>query len=190
MKRFGIDIDGTVTSPEAIVPYINKAFDLNLTLNDVTQYELDSLVDISKEEFAQWYLQNEKTIYSESPLATGAKSVLQAWQNKFELYFISARGSYLLNLTKEWFQKHGLRYDHIDLLGTHNKISAAKQYNVDIFFEDKYDNAVMIHEECNIPVILFDTPYNRDKLPKGVYRVQNWAQASQQVDLLFNAASI
>ena len=53
-----------------------------------------------------------------------------------------------------------------------------------MFFEDKHDNAVMIHEECDIPVILFDTPYNREPIPKGVIRVYNWEEAAQWVNSL------
>lgn len=184
--RFGIDIDGTVTCPTAILPHINKAFGLNITLDDVKQYELDPLVDISKEEFAEWYMQNEHTIYAESPLAEGAKAVLKSWENKHELYFISARGHYLLNLTKEWFVKHEIGFDYIDLIGSHNKIEAAKQHQVDVFFEDKHDNAVMIHEECGIPVVLFDTPYNREPIPNGVIRVYNWEEAAQWIDHWFD----
>ncbi|MBB6446010.1 5' nucleotidase, NT5C type [Bacillus benzoevorans] len=186
--RFGIDIDGTVTCPTAILPYINKAFGLNITLDDVIQYELDPLVDITKEEFAQWYLQNEQTIYAESPLAEGAKNVLKSWENKYELYFISARDPYLLPLTKDWFLQQELRFDHIHLLGSHNKIAAAKQFNVDVFFEDKHDNAVMIHKECGIPVVLFDTPYNREPIPNGVIRVQNWEEAAEWIDHWFDTA--
>jgi uncharacterized protein len=181
-KKFGIDIDGTVTSPAAIIPYINQAFQLKLTLDDIKQYELDPLVDIPKEEFAKWYFENEQTIYSESPLAEGAKEVLNKWVNKYELFFISARDIYLQELTEEWFLKNQLGFHHIDLLGTHHKIEAAKKYKVDIFFEDKHDNAVMINEECGIPVILFDTPYNRDPIPNGVIRVNNWFEANQWVE--------
>lgn len=39
-KRFGIDIDGTVTSPDALVPFLNEGFKLQLTLDDITQYDL------------------------------------------------------------------------------------------------------------------------------------------------------
>jgi uncharacterized HAD superfamily protein len=184
--RFGIDIDGTVTCPSAILPHINKAFGLQITLDDVKQYELDPLVDITKEEFAQWYFQNEHIIYAESPIAEGAKDVLYAWKNKYELYFISARGPHLLDVTKEWFLNQKIGFDHIDLIGSHHKIEAAKLHNVDVFFEDKHDNAVMIHEECDIPVILFDTPYNREPIPKGVIRVYNWEEAAQWINHWFD----
>ncbi|RDI43977.1 hypothetical protein [Falsibacillus pallidus] len=176
-KRFGIDIDGTVTSPETLIPYINKQFDLQLTLSDITKYELTEVLDISAETFSDWFSRAEPAIYAESPLAHGAKETLKKWSREFELYFISARGSHLLDVTKSWFHDNDLDYHHIELIGSHNKIKTAKFYDVDIFFEDKHDNAVEIHEELNIPVILFDTPYNQDPIPSGVIRVKNWEEA-------------
>ncbi|KAB2338536.1 hypothetical protein F7731_02970 [Cytobacillus depressus] len=181
-KRFGIDIDGTVTCPSSMIPFLNKAFNLNITLQDVKQYDLNHLVEITEEEFAQWFVETEPAIYAESPLAEGAKDILNQWEKEHELFFISARGSHLLEVTKEWFLKHALSFHHIDLIGTHNKIKAAKEYGVELFFEDKHDNAVMIHEECKIPVILFNTPYNQDPIPSGVIRVNNWNEANQWVN--------
>jgi len=184
--RFGIDIDGTVTSPESMIPFINKSFNLHITLNDVTQYDLDVLVDIQKEEFAKWFEEIEPEIYKQSPIANGAKNVLKRWETMFELYFISARSPHLMDVTISWFEKQELSYHHIELIGSHNKIEAARKYHVDIFFEDKHDNAVLIHESCNIPVILFDTPYNRDPIPDGVIRVRNWKEAEEWVKQWLN----
>lgn len=181
-KRFGIDIDGTVTCPTSLLPYINKEFNLNLTLNDITQYELTEVLNITPEVFGEWFKKTEGTIYKESPLAQGAKSVLDFWKDVHELYFISARPSHLVELTKEWFDCQNILYHHIELIGSHDKVSTAKKYNVDIFFEDKHDNAVSIHEELNIPVILFNTPYNQDKVPDGVIRVNDWQEARNWVD--------
>ncbi|MBT2754711.1 5' nucleotidase, NT5C type [Mesobacillus foraminis] len=181
-KRFGIDIDGTVTCPTSILPFLNKEFNLNVTLDDVKEYDLMPLVTVSEEEFSQWFSENEPVIYSQSPLAKGAKEVLKAWEKEHELYFISARGSHLLEVTSNWFTSNDLFYHHIELIGTHDKIEAAKTFGVDIFFEDKHDNAVTIHEECRIPVLLFDTPYNRDPLPEGVIRVHDWNEANKWVE--------
>ncbi len=49
-KKFGIDIDGTVTSPETFVPHLNKAFNLNLTLEDITEYDFSPFVNVSPAE--------------------------------------------------------------------------------------------------------------------------------------------
>lgn len=176
-KKFGIDIDGTVTSPSSLLPYINKAFGLKLTLSDITQYDLTSVVNVPEEDFAKWFIENEPLIYEGSPLAQGAEQVINKWKEVFDLYFISARPSHLLQLTENWFSTNGLSYHHIELIGSHDKVATAKKHQVDLFFEDKHDNAVMIHEECNIPVILFNTPYNQDPIPNGVIRVDNWNQA-------------
>ncbi|MCM3725143.1 hypothetical protein M3226_05445 [Neobacillus cucumis] len=182
MKRFGIDIDGTVTSPTSLLPFINKAFNLNILYEDVNQYELTPFVNVPEKEFAKWFTENEPIIYEGSPPAVGAIDVLNKWKHKHELYFISARGPHLLDVTEEWFFQQGLTFHHIELIGSHDKVETAKKQKVDIFFEDKHDNAVMIHEECQIPVILFDTPYNQDPLPEGVIRVKNWREASEWVE--------
>jgi uncharacterized protein len=180
-KRFGIDIDGTVTSPSALIPFLNKAFQLNLTLADIKQYELTPLVKIPEEEFSSWFQENEPEMYEKSPLADGVKEVLIQWALEHELYFISARGKHLFDLTKNWFAKNDIPFHHIELIGTHHKIEAVKQHRVDIFLEDKHDNAVMIAEQCNIPVLLFDTPYNQDPIPPQVIRVKDWNEASTWV---------
>lgn len=180
-KRFGIDIDGTVTSPSALLPFINEGFGLNITLADVIDYDLNKVVNVSEEKFSSWFIENEPVMYEKSPLAEGAEKVLRTWEKDHELFFISARGPQLLENTKKWFRKNGLSYHHIELIGSHDKVATAKLHQVDIFLEDKHDNAVMIHEECNIPVLLFNTPYNQDPIPKGVFRVNNWIEANNWV---------
>ncbi|MBV7507501.1 hypothetical protein KW850_19860 [Bacillus sp. sid0103] len=181
-KRFGIDIDGTVTCPKSILPFINKAFGLNLLYEDVIQYDYTPYVNVPEKEFAKWFTENEPTIYANSPLAQGAGNVLKKWENEHELFFISARGSHLLDITMKWFIDNGISFDHIELIGSHDKVASVKKHGIEIFFEDKHDNAVMIHEECQIPVILFDTPYNQDPIPNGVIRVNNWIEANRWIE--------
>ncbi|WP_062104673.1 hypothetical protein [Bacillus niameyensis] len=182
IKKFGIDIDGTVTCPTSLVPHINKAFDLNITLDDLTEYEITDCLNISEESFYRWFKQAEPTIYAESPLARDAKSILAQWFNNHELFFISAREHTLMDVTKTWFTNHQINYHHIELVGSHDKVSTAKKMGIDIFFEDKHDNAVSLSEELQIPVILFDTPYNRKPAPLNVIRVHNWLEARDWVD--------
>ncbi|MBM7650027.1 putative HAD superfamily protein [Bacillus ectoiniformans] len=181
-KRFGIDIDGTVTCPTSLIPFINEDFSLNITLDDIKQYDLSKALNISPERFRDWFNEREPVIYSCSPLANGAELVLNKWKKQFQLYFISARRSHLFEVTEQWFHEKDIWYDHIELIGSHDKLKAAKAHNVDIFFEDKHDNAVMIHEEINIPVLLFNTPYNQDPIPEGVIRVNNWKEAERWVE--------
>lgn len=180
--RFGIDIDGTVTCPTSLIPHINEGFQLNITLDDLTEYEITNCLPIPEDTFYQWFIKNEPKMYTESFPADGVQPVLTQWFKQHELYFISARSAHLMDVTKAWFEKYEINYHHIELVGSHNKIAAAKKFEIDLFFEDKHDNAVNISEELNIPVILFDTPYNRKPIPKNVIRVQNWKEAKDWVD--------
>ncbi|ATP41145.1 hypothetical protein CSE16_14390 [Solibacillus sp. R5-41] len=185
--RFGIDIDGTVTCPATLLPHINKQYNINMTLADVTEYDFLSgfPYPVNRDEFQAWFKENEPFMYEVSELAENARQILQQWQPKYELYYISARGTNVLEITQNWFHAFDVPYDHIELIGKHDKIAMAKKYQVEAFFEDKHDNAVEIAEQLNIPVILFNTPYNQQTVPTNVIRVNNWLEANNWISRNF-----
>ncbi|WJP96941.1 hypothetical protein [Macrococcus bovicus] len=177
IKRLGIDIDGTVTCPTALVPYLQRSFGSHIKYEDITAYDLGVVLNKSAEEMYDWFMANQEEIYIHSPVAEGALPVLKEWSEQYELFYISARYGYLDRVTSDWFEKHGVPFHHIELTGSHDKIEAARQHQVDVFFEDKLDNAIAINRELDIPVVLFDTPYNQSELPANVHRVYTWEEA-------------
>ncbi|WP_156321177.1 hypothetical protein [Bacillus sp. JCM 19041] len=181
-KRFGLDIDGTITDPATFVPYINKDFNKTLTLDDLSEYDLTKVLNISDKEFWGWMETNEPLIYSQAELALHAEQTLHKWSKLHDLIFITARRNHLTEVTTSWFSKQKLPYNHIELVGKHDKLDAVREHKLDVFFEDKHDNAVAIAEEFNIPVLLFDTPYNRLNSPNNVIRVANWTEANNWID--------
>nr|WP_026689236.1 nucleotidase [Alteribacter aurantiacus] len=183
--RFGIDIDGTVTDPATFIPALNEHFKRELTLDDITEYDLSRVLGITKEDFWTFMKQHEGSLYSQAKLASEAKKTLLEWERKHELFYISARNSRFADLTKDWFDTNQLPYHHIELIGKHDKIGAVKKHDVHAFFEDKHDNAVNIAEECDIPVVLMNTPYNQEPVPKLVHRVNSWQEARETVRKLF-----
>jgi uncharacterized protein len=183
--RFGIDIDGTVTCPTSLLPHINEQFGCNLVLDDIKEYDLTKAFTVDEKIFYEWYKGAEAHIYKTSPAQEYAKEILTGWQAQYELYYISARGQQVYDSTLNWFKQQEIPYDHIELVGSHYKIESAKKFGVHAFFEDKHDNAVEIHEELDIPVILFDTPYNRKPIPDGVIRVYDWQEANKWIKQLF-----
>ncbi len=179
LQRLGLDIDGTITSPKTFLPYLNSSFNKQLVLEDITQYDLAGLLNVSKDDFINWLKANEERIYSNAFMAEHAHPTLHGWKDDYELVYISARGNHLFETTKEWFTTNDVPYHHIELIGKHNKIESIKRHQVDVFFEDKHDNACAIAEDCNIPVILFNTPYNQGAVPSGVIRMNSWIEAKK-----------
>ena len=185
--RFGIDIDGTVTCPATLIPHINKQYNVNIQLEDVVEYSFLSAFPhpIDAQQFNDWFKANEPEMYKVSETAKYAKEVLSSWQHQYELFYISARGENVYTITKDWFIQEQIPFNHIELIGSHDKIEAAKTHGVDAFFEDKHDNAVIIAEELNIPVVLFNTPYNQLPIPKNVIRVNDWLEANHYIKKTF-----
>ena len=185
--RFGIDIDGTVTHPATLIPHINKQYNVNITLDDITEYDFLSAFPhpVDRNQFQSWFQENEPAMYAVSECAAHAQQILNDWQHRYELYYISARGENVYDVTLDWFTKEQVPYHHIELIGSHDKINVAKKHQVDVFFEDKHDNAVMIAEELDIPVVLFDTPYNRPPVPSNVIRVYDWVEANAFIQRRF-----
>ncbi|NEU30718.1 hypothetical protein GN156_07975 [bacterium LRH843] len=181
-KRMGLDIDGTITDPGTFIPYLNKSFKKVLTLDDIVEYDLTTVLNITDQQFWKWMGEYERIIYKEAEPAPHAEETLHEWNTHHDLIYITARRGHLTSITRNWFSSRSLPFDHIELVGKHDKIEAVREHNLDIFFEDKHDNAVSIAEEFNIPVILMDAPYNRLPAPKNVIRAKSWIEAKQWVD--------
>ncbi|MCY7870860.1 hypothetical protein MOD48_20800 [Bacillus spizizenii] len=179
MLRLGIDIDGTITAQDTFVPYLNRSFNLSISLNDMTDYDLTKLLNITQEEFWDWMNQNEAIIYKEALLAQHAKQSLDLLKEEHKLIYITARRTHLTDITYEWFDRQNIHYDHIELVGGHHKVEAVKKHNIDLFFEDHHGNAMTIAKEANIPVILFNSPYNQLPIDSNIIRVNNWLEAVQ-----------
>jgi hypothetical protein len=180
--KAGIDIDGTVTDPGTFVPFLNKAFNKTFTLDDITQYYLPPLLGVSEKEFWSWMKKHEKEIYAQAPLADSAKEVLEQLAENFHLIYITARPQYLKDVTLEWFEKNKVPYHHIELLGSHQKVEHAKKHGVELFFEDRLETANAVAEELDIPVILFNTPYNAGPTHRHIYRVHHWREVGQRLE--------
>ncbi|MDQ0339778.1 putative HAD superfamily protein [Caldalkalibacillus uzonensis] len=186
-KKLGIDIDGTVTDPATFVPYLNRAFNKNLTLNDITRYHLPPLLGVTDDEFWAWMKKHEEEIYARAPVADSAKDVLHELAGRHRLIYITARPPHLESVTRQWFKRYGLPYHHIELVGSHDKVEQAKQHGVELFLEDRLETANAMAEELDIPVILFNTPYNRGTAHRLIHRVHNWPEAKQKLTLLLDS---
>ncbi len=172
----GIDIDGTVTDPGSIVPLMNEAFGKNLAYTDCREYNLANVYEITEEQFVGWLDQYGHRLYHEAPVHGNADQILQDWhqQRLHQLIFISAREDKHLAVTHNWFARYNIPFHQIELIGSHDKVNAAKKWQVDLFLEDRLENALQLSEELGIPVLLFDTPYNQGKLPALVLRLFSW----------------
>ncbi|KXG45003.1 hypothetical protein U473_03695 [Tepidibacillus decaturensis] len=177
----GIDIDGTVTDPYTFIPHLNQYFNKNFLYNEITTYDLTKLYNIDEEEYLNWYSHYGADIYQTAPLAKDAKKTLSYLKQSYRLIYISAREEEYRLPTMKWFESQGLPFDRVVLTGSPNKIQQAIEYEIDLFLEDHYVASCQMAQELNIPILLFDTPYNQGPLPEQVTRVYSWQEAKQKI---------
>jgi uncharacterized HAD superfamily protein len=177
----GIDIDGTVTDPSSIVPLMNESFGKNLRFDECTDYNLAAVYDITEEAFMQWLDQHGERLYDEAPVHGTADQILRQWHQVHRLVYISAREARHRDITLAWFERYGIPFHEIDLIGSHDKLHAARKWQVDLFIEDRLENALQLSEALHIPVFLFDTPYNQGALPQLVHRVSSWDEVHAKI---------
>ncbi len=174
--RIGIDIDGTVTDPGSIVPMMNDSFGKNLRYEQCTVYNLATVYNITDEQFMHWLDEHGERLYDQAPVHGIADTVLRDLYLDHRLIYISAREARHMDVTVKWFERFQIPFHEIELIGSHDKVGAAQKWQVDVFLEDRLENALQLSEALKIPVFLFDTPYNQGTLPSLVHRVHSWEE--------------
>ena len=173
-----IDIDGTITDPYYWLSYANKYFNLNISENQVTSYDISKVLNIEQNDYLEFYEKFKFEIHNKQRLRNDVKDILDELHGFNNLYFVTARDKSLELVTFLYLLNHQIPFDEIFLLGTHNKVPKAKDLNCDIFIEDSYDNAIEL-SNSGFKVILLDTNYNRLPLNHNIIRAHNWMEISQ-----------
>ncbi|TCS83682.1 5' nucleotidase, NT5C type [Tepidibacillus fermentans] len=178
----GIDIDGTVTDPFTFIPHLNQYFKQNFKMEDITTYDILKIYHITEEEYEKWHSKYGASVYQNAPLAKDAKEVLLDLQKNYRLIYITARSEEYREPTMKWFESNQIPFDRVVMTGNAFKCDQAIKYQVDLFLEDHYDAARTMGQKLQIPILLFDTPYNQGQLPNNVIRIHSWKEAKRIID--------
>lgn len=177
MRRLNlcIDIDGTVTEAYDWITRVNNYFNTKITAKDVKVYEIHEVLEVDQKAYDQFYTLYGEMLHDEVRIRQGAKEVLNKLYRNHDIHFVTAREERMRNVTNHWFMKHQIPSHSLSLLGSHNKVSKAKELACDIFIEDRYENAIQLALD-GFEVLLIDCYYNQGFLPSKVTRVINWFQ--------------
>lgn len=180
--KIGIDLDGTVTDPRSCFDYLNT-LGYSIDFSQATEYELHTYTSMSQDEFWSFMVRegHEEAIYRHSRLHGDVHPILWDLTHTHDIHYVTARSEASRTVTELWLQEQQLPLSPLIMTGSHDKVNVVKALQLELFLEDRYENALSIHEETDVPVILFDAPYNRRPLPNGVKRVSTWQEAYHQI---------
>lgn len=173
--KLGIDLDGVVidTYP-AWYNFFKPKF---------PDVRLEELVHAhANPEYAAFADANLRTLYCDllSPVPGAVETLGELSRAGHEVHFISARTPLVRDMTVEWLERHGVRFDGLTLLEGADKGLASLAAGVELFVEDAPYNAEAIRA-VGVPVLLYDAEYNRGYDAPGVTRVLDWTAIAAYV---------
>lgn len=183
--RIGIDIDDTITNSwKYLMPYYAKEFGLSMdTLENSLPYYNTLNNTISLEEYYKRVKKINKEVILNIPIKENAVNIInKLYDEGNEIYLITSRG-YDENEnpyedTEKYLNNHGIKYTKL-LVHSRNKAMVCKEFNIELFIDDSLKHAGMVTLE-NIPVLLFETNYNKnDTLYK---HVKTWGEIYDLVE--------
>ena len=180
--KLGVDIDSTIN--QLHIPMSEKP---GVDMSDALY--IKDKTDMTEEEILDFFMEHGPHIHSTAPLKDEfVVPALTTLGRRYNMFFITNRnrerlGFDILLNTRVYMEQHGLW----GLFSAGYMVKGSKQVYlseanqaIDVMIEDNPEQALaFLHS--NIPVILFDYPYNRHINHPLCTRVTNWQQAMEAV---------
>jgi hypothetical protein len=190
-KCIGIDIDCVLAnSIDLFIPFLNKKFNKNLSLEEIIHYEFEKCYNVTKEQILDAFKElTKKKLWDNIEPMDYAQEFMHKLSEKYQPVIVTSRPEkYMKNITVKWLKNHNIKYHDVlfmDYEKEKDKFETGKKnkYNFDLFIEDCLDFAIDI-SKYNIPVILYDFPWNRKNVNINFYRINNLKQGLKIIDEL------
>lgn len=182
LLHIGIDLDNTILdATTAHLYYYNQASGLSFTPNDVNDFNISRLYGWNKSERDEIYQKYGHDIHWNSSPFPNAIEVLHELFIHHQISIITARPEVFREVTIKWLEHHGIKYHNINF--TEEKLNECLKSKIDVLIDDAphYANELSIR---NIPVILFDQPYNNTVASDLVHRANSWLEIKRLIHKL------
>jgi uncharacterized HAD superfamily protein len=192
--RIGVDIDGVLTD---VWQFAVNHFSKYLVENNI-EYEVgesnylisktfgvdESVEDDFWEKWLEFYSINEPA----RPFASEVIKRLKEDDN--EIYIVTARwtsdrddevGEKMRNIVRNWLKENDIIYDKLVFTRGKNKekLQEVRDDELDLIIEDNPNNIKQL--STIVPVICYDTDYNRDCRGENIYRCYSWYDVYREI---------
>lgn len=193
--RIGIDIDGVLTNVEQFsIDYLSKyCFEKNIEYTiGKSNYHISETFGITSEQedgfwdkYLEFYAVNEKA----RPFASEVIKKLK--EDGHEIYIVTARyltnrddiaGENMRRIVEKWLYENEIIYDKLifSKASKEKKSEEVIENKIDLMIEDNPNN---INELSRIiPIICYDTAYNKDCSNDKIYRCYSWYDIYKKIN--------
>lgn len=184
--NIGIDIDDTINRLSDILPKYAKKFNKENKIKYKIQrdkWNFDEACGWNEENSEKFLAQYIKKCFTKVKIKKGAKKYINKLKEEGNnIIIITARHEkhckQVYEVSEKWLKKHKIKFDKL-ISDSYDKYIPCEENKIDIFIDDNVEVCKDIISNIEIPVILFDSVYNRDE--KDLNRVYNWKQAYNEI---------
>lgn len=176
----GIDIDNVLSDTDKVIRnLIEKEYGVKASRSLITDWSYAKTLPISEAQEKKVFDQFHNHYCLEAPVIRFAQESLKELSTRYIIWLITCRPLDTTVLTKQWLDLHRFTYDN--LVHSCNK----KDYmnKISLLIEDNGKTALEYASE-NIPVILFNNPWNVTYTHSMMFRVNNWPQALNTISMI------
>lgn len=189
--KIGIDIDNVISdSYPSYLARFNSLYKTTIKYEEISDfYYLEKFAGKAQKELAGFIdtLVVDESFQLTLPSYAGAKEVIRQWSCEGKrIHYITARPKAAYQVTYNWllakgFWTGGTTLDMFD--DKHHtkdyefKKEVVSKKAIDLMIED----SLIIAQALDIPVILFDRPWNQGKLNSNIHRLKSWSEAEEFV---------
>lgn len=188
MKPIYVDMDDVLTeSTKAFIQIIHREFGRSIRFEDIHSFDLKTSFGLSDDEFDHFFdlAHQPDAILSYAPME-GAIESLRDWSRKgCDISIVTGRLTSAYDASKQWLSDHKVPYTSfftVNKYGRENmdptlSISLEQLSEKQFCFavEDSADMARYLSLNMQIPVFLYDRPWNRKFETNGsIKRFNSW----------------
>ena len=157
--NIGVDVDGVLGDQiPPILMKINKQYDLNLSKEDITLWDLP-IKDTDIEQEIESALLTEDYIMDMQPM-DGSKEAMSYLSKKHFVKIITSRPKETEDATLKWLRSH---FNFHEYLGTQKRDRTVSFVNVEILIDDNLPNIEKFSRSGGKTGILFSQPWNQER---------------------------
>jgi len=173
------DIDGVVADTgTAIIEIIKKDLGKSwITLNDITEYEINNLSCLSEEDIKYLIVRfNQPEFYLSLSPSDGAQKAIQTLKDAdWKIIFLTARPQFLYNVTHYWLKFHNFPFDDLIICQALEKPKYCANFTQSMLIEDRPDIINEIGRRYpHIRLFVFNQPWNQNV--KAGIRINNFEE--------------
>lgn len=191
--KIGIDIDDTISDTYEVQFNLAQHYTINTLKRDGKIQQLDNLTthfytkylhNWNEEEKRNFFLKHYRECLEKVKPKMFAKEILDKLKKEGnEIYLVTARFDFgevnAKSVTEKWIKENNISCDKL-IVDAQDKAKIAKEYNLDIFFDDSYDNCKKV-SDIGIKAYLMDSRVNRGVKEENIERIYSWPHFYQKI---------